>query len=285
MSILTLSKNILNAFENVQTELNKLCLHIHDELLLLPICVDDGKGNLSDKRDRLIYALKHVHHDDSLAAQETFSCPGAIACTNLTLGLIEAVNEAKDRFKEVIHKEKQCLGADPYKIIRDVFIQAGHSIVKLRQVERHIQFIDYHPRRISWTKARNGANVIITYQEAHNLLLDKIEEGEHIKIQLAKLDLLKKDDNLVRHRDISPYWIINVGGFKTRFGSNYQKIRGSLPLFYLYDEDLPVPLVILKDRKKSAKLGGNRVDKLIEDKPFLPSINAYRYIKQNATPT
>ena len=274
MSETTFSKKILTSFNFMHVTLNKLCLHIYDELCL-PLWIDNGSGALVEDRDRIIYALKHMVYDPHLTAQETFGCPGAIASTIETISLIQAVNKAKDAFKSVIHGIRQEFGSTSSKLIRDVLAQDGHGVVKLKEVYRHLHYIPFHPRRIGWTKARNGANVVISYQEALQRLL-KGGEGHHVNVQLAKLSLLNKSDKLVIHRDIRPYWVANVAHFKTSLGTSYEKIRTSLPLFYIHDSNLPMPNVSLSHGKLRTTV---RSDKLIEKEPFLSMISAYRYIK------
>ena len=48
-------------------------------------------------------------------------------------------------------------------------------------------------------------------------------QGEHINIQLAKLDLLNSENKLVKRRNMKPYWVVNITGYDIN-GTLHQKI-------------------------------------------------------------
>jgi len=129
---------------------------------------------------------------------------------------------------------------------------------------------------MAWTKAKNGSNVTVSKIQAKDLLLKK-GQGKHIELQLLQLNALKENDTLIIHRDIKPYWVVNVASFKNSEGRSItEKVRTSLPLFYIHDSEFPVPVVCFSHKADRDKTGF-RADKRLEDKPFLPSISAYRY--------
>lgn len=137
----------------------------------------------------------------------------------------------------------------------------------------------YHPRRIAWSKSKKCRHVIVSTNRAKELLLN-LGGGEHIDVQLSKLSILNESDKLVIYRPLKDYWGINISSFKDADGlSKVERIREeSLPLFYLHDKKLPLPMVCFS--KKINRSADHRSDKILEEVPFLKSIHAYRYRKK-----
>jgi hypothetical protein len=269
-------EEIVGAFEAFLFAIDKLCLHIIDDLKDYPIWVDNGHGEFVNDRDKVVYVLKHISPKLDLNPQETYSCPGAVGATYKTFELIQEVNIAKDNFRSNVQEYKDLFKPNPTRPARQIIAAAGYGGVKLLQVYRHIHFIDFHPRRIAWTKSKKSSNVIINKAQAEKLIY-KIGKGEHIDIQLAKLSLLKPDQQLVVYRPLRSFWGVNTSTFKDNDNySTFHRIREiSLPLFYLHESGLPTPLVCFSS--KSSRKVNVRMDKLAEDEPFLKSIHAYRY--------
>lgn len=274
---------IITAFEAVEKCLNALCLHIHDALQDYPLHVDKGNKELVSEPDLVIYALKHLKPTPGLSPQQTFACMGAVGCTVDTLTLIDTVNAAKDSFRRIIDTYLKQLSPTQRDtaIIRDILARHGHPSIKLKQVYRHIKYLNYHPRKISFTQVAHSTHKPVTRPMAEKLL-HEVGEGKHIEVQLAKISLLSPHDKLIIRRDIHDCWLINVATYKNNEGrSTFSKIWTSLPLFYVLDEQLPLPQIgFSKIYDKHKK--GPRADKMLEDKPFLTSISAYRY-KRNAS--
>jgi hypothetical protein len=269
-------KPVIEAFESVLHALNKLCLHIHDDLLDYPVRVDNGHQQFVHERDRVIYALKHLSPIMDLTPQETFACPGVVGATEETFSLIDIVNQEKDVFKKVVKNYLDIFKANPTKPVRHVLASAGYGGVKLKQIYRHIQHLNFHPRRVGWTKGKLNSSVIISKSQAIEMLR-KAGNGEHIEIQLAKVSLLSDKDKLVIYRQIKPGWIANASTFKNALGySQTYRIRTSLPLFYLHNNNEDFPNVSYS-KKTNRSESCERSDKQIQNIPFLKSISAYRY--------
>ena len=263
---------IISTYEAAANALSALCLHIRTELKNLPLWVIDGEVFNAD-RNKLIDALNNFGPTPGLMPQETFSCPGAVACTLKTLGLIEQVNTAKTAFKTQIALCKQQTRHDISKVIRHALAQAGYTAVKLKQVYRHIPFIAYHPRRIAWARGKHNSSQNLSKVEVEKRLI-KIGQGAHIDIQLAKLAMLDCATSLVIHRDIKACWMVNIATFKQEGHSLNEDIKTSLPVFYLHDEQLTEPTVCFS--VKNTRGSKARSDKKIEAVAFLPSLSAYR---------
>lgn len=266
---------VLESFEEIEHSLNRLCLHIHDEIAHLPIWISNGKS-FENNRDKLIYVLKHFGPTSGLSPQETYSCPGAVAGTAATLELVQQVNSAKDHFKSITEACRKEMGESSLRFVRETLSRAGYTPIKLKQVYRHIPNIDYHPRRIAWTQGKHSLSQKINKNQAKEMLL-KVGKGEHIDIQLSKLSLVDNKTTLVIYREIKSCWIANISTYKSGSRSLNKDIRTSLPIFYLINPELTDPEICFSS--KFPRKVKHRADKKVEDKVFLSSISAYRYLK------
>jgi hypothetical protein len=268
-------ENIISAFEGLLSALNSLCLHIHDDIRSFPVSIADNEGLFISDRDRVIYALKQFEPNVDLSPQETEPFPGAVGCTQKTFQLIDTVNAKKDALKLSAQAYKKKFKANPTKPVRDILLKNGFGSLRLKQVYRHIHYVNDHPERIAWTKVKAYMNIVITVQEAQEALL-KAGQGEHIDIQLAKLSMLRQNTKLVKRREIKPCCAVNLTSHDTNGKAHHQKITTALPVFYLFDADKEAPTVCFSE-KATRGAGSTRSDKKSEDQPFLKSINVYRY--------
>lgn len=275
MYVVEYFEQIIAAFEVLQESLNKLCLHVHDELRNYSSLMANGEGGFEESRDKLIYALKQFEPNLKLPPQATETFPGAIACTENTIHLVKSVNSAKDKLRKVCEAYKTLFKRNPTKPIRDVLLKNGFGLVSLKQVYRHIHYVPYHPIRIAWTRVKAYMNVIISVQEAREALLN-LGQGEHIDIQLKKLSLLSPDIKLVKQRKIKPCSAVNITAIDEIGRKQNQKITTGIPIFYLFDNSKENPFVCFS-AKATRGNSSTRSDKKIEADPFLKSINVYRY--------
>jgi hypothetical protein len=270
--------DIVAAFTNIEDALNQLCLHLHDDLAAYPVWVANGRGELVNDRDRIIYAWKHFKPVQGTKPQNTFACPGAVSGTLNTLKLVQIVNEAKDNLRVLVDAYMRHLDIQDTSIVRQLLASHGYPAIKLLQVYRHIKTITYHPRRIAFTQTRHNAHESITLQQARQRL-SEVGYGLHIDIQQTKLNLLSIPAKLAIHRELGPFWAVNVATFKDENGrSTTKKTMSSIPIVYIHNNSLPAPQVTFSKKRTQHKLEP-RCDKQIEDQPFLPSIQAYRYKK------
>lgn len=273
----TPQSDIIRAFRILHETLQDLSAHLQNDLSALPIWIATPEAtDFIPDRQQVIRALnKLTPAGDSLAPQETFSCPGAIAGTAETFGLITHVNQAKTTLKETLLACQKTLGHTVYKVTRDTLIAEGYGLVKLMQAYRHFHKIAYCPKRIAWSMGSNSTNVVITQAKARELLL-KTGQGEHIEIQLAKLNALGAHEKLAIQRSLKANWIVNITGQKIEGRSAFENLRTSLPVFYLHDPQLPLPDVCFSSPNVRSTTQP-RADKLLENEAFLPSIHAFRY--------
>ncbi len=256
--------------------LDKLCNHIQNDLQQYPVWIDNGQGQFIHNRKQAVSAIKHISPSMNLSPTETFVCPGVIGGTVKSFALIDKLNKSKDDFKQIVLKYNDLCKRNKTRPIRQILAIAGYGGVKLMQGYRHITYVDFHPRRIAWSKSKNASYKRISITDARNMLLE-VGKGKHIDIQLSKLGLMKPRQKLVIFRQTRDYWGINIATFKNQYGhsKNYRLRYESLPLFYLHDKKWPEPIVCYSNKIKSHI----RSDKKIEKTVFLKSIKAYRYIR------
>lgn len=266
---------IIQAFEKVVIELKRLCLHLYDDLMGLPIWIANT-GNQFENNRKGVFCLENFNPTSGLTSKETFSCPGVIAGTSETLKRLEVVHQSKDALKKVIADCKSALGNRAHRFVHDILARAGYPAIKLKQVYRHIYSINYHPDRIAWCKGKSSSHKVITQEEAKTLLAEA-GQGSHIDIQIDKLKTLKPGEKLVIRRPVRANWVVNVTA-TSEMGALHEDFRTSLPLIYLQDANKPPPIVCfstLSNRDETSI----RSDRKIELTPFLPSIKAYCYFK------
>ena len=251
--LIDFAPKFISCFTTLLQTLDKCNAHIQNELDELPLWVDNGAGDFVANRDKVIFALGNFGPTQGLSPQETFKCPGVVAGTQPTLKLINELNQIKTTFRELVRACQQSTQQDMSKFVRDTLAYAGYPGIKLKQVFRHIICINYHPRRIAWTKGKHTTSKQLSKQ-ASEKLLEKAGQGLHIDIQKLKLNGLPHQTKLIKHRDIKPGWVVNIGSFKENNCSAYEDIRTALPLFYLHDQQLPNPTVCFsKPRMKIVK--------------------------------
>jgi hypothetical protein len=268
--------DIISSFELLLKALDKLCEHVLNDLQQYPVWIDNGQGQFIHRRKQAVYAIKHISPCINLSPTETFVCPGVMGATVKTFALIDKLNKSKDDFKQTVLKYKDICKRNTTRPVREILAIAGYGGVKLMQVYRHITYVDFHPRRIAWSKSKNATYNRISITAARKMLL-KAGQGKHIDIQLSKLGLLKPHQKLVIFRQTRDYWGVNIATFKNQYGhsKNYRLRDESLPLFYLHDKKLSEPIVCYSNKIKS----NIRSDKKVEKNVFLKSIKAYRYIR------
>jgi hypothetical protein len=270
----------ITIFELLCQKITRLTHHLRQELNGLPLWVDNGEGGFIHDREKIIFALTHFASTPGLAPQETYRCPGVVAVTQDTLVLLKEVNKIKEAFRAQLkqyHKENEDKKIDAVTAwARHLLAKAGYPGLRLKQVMRNLPFIEYHPRRIAWVQGIHTASKRLSIEES-DALLRKVGQGKHIEIQRKKLQRLRRTTPLVKHRKIKSGWVVNISTFKQKNNrSAYESLRASLPIFYLHDPQLVSPLVCFSQTRSQRK---PRVDKSIEETPFLPSISVYRHKK------
>ncbi|HAF86957.1 MAG: hypothetical protein CMF38_00510 [Legionellaceae bacterium] len=275
MSVNIEHTDIIQLFRQFKHHLTQLNQHICHELNHLPKWIADTNfETLNYDEEHLLAALMQLAPQTEMP-QATYACPGAVGCTHDTMQLITQLNQTKSEFKALIQQFLRVHQYDDTKIIRDLLKKDGHGLIKLKHVYRHIKVIDYHPRRIALGQSRSSSHRVISIDDAINLL-NRTGQGAHIDIQIKQVQQLPMHSTLVILRKIPAHWVANISTFKDNAEgmSTTVKIKSSLPIFYIHDASLPMPVVEFAKKRSKEK---QRSDKKLEDEAFLPSISAYRY--------
>lgn len=264
---------IISCFQAILEQGEALSYHVLNELKHLPLWMSKNEL-LIEERSLFTEAILNFYKGGETSPQHTKSYQGALGCTEITFNLAVAFNRTKDKFKNAV---KAYLDEIKYKetdVIRQILKNAGYAGLKLKQVYRHLVLLDYHPRRISFSKIKHNANCFISKEEAL-AKLQKTGRGIHIQVQEDKLHK-SLEQGLVIHRETPSTWIANVSTFKNENNlSISKKIITSLPLLYLHEEGKPHPEVTYGNKQQKERK--QRSDKKIENEVFLRSIHAYRY--------
>lgn len=159
--------DIIEQFKNLLQEIDKLTLHIQKDLTTAPIWVNDPKqpDQFVPDYNLFIKALVDFYPGGLETPQHTKSFQGAIGGTLKTLALIKHVNDSKDKLKSVINEYLKEIKQRDTPIIHTILKNAGFPRLKLKQVYRHIPYIDYHPRRITFTQVKHNSHKIVTKEE------------------------------------------------------------------------------------------------------------------------
>jgi hypothetical protein len=270
------SLKVIEHFKALHYQLNELAEHISNDLASYPVWVMD-KGELTNNRNIAEKIFLEFSHHSNLG-QETLSCPGSIAGNLKTVDLVKNINEAKSVFQATCSFYLKMLDTRDTQPIRKLLGGIGYPDIKLRQIYRKINYINFHPRKISFTLSKHNSHRVVSKKEALDKL-NKLGQGSHIHWQC---DLIKKmdDEKIVIHDEIKPIWAVNLSTFKKEDGkSDFMKILTRLPIIYLHDFNLPPPQVNFS-RGYERKNNSPRADKKIETEPFLPSLRGYKYKKE-----
>lgn len=132
--LIDFAPQFISCFKSLLQTLDSCKSHIQTKLIELPLWVDNGADEFVNHRDKVIFALGNFSPTQGLSPQETFKCPGVVAGTKETLGLIDEVNQAKSTFKQLVRTCHQTMQHDITKFVRDTLAHAGYPGIKLKQV-------------------------------------------------------------------------------------------------------------------------------------------------------
>lgn len=266
---------MLEQFHQLLTHLQILKNHLMEEMADYPAWVGESDSFRKDKATAIVALTCFTY--ESPVPQNTFACPGAIAGNTHTLHLVNEVNHLKDSFKLAVNRYLSTYAKKDTSKIRHLLSKAGYPGIKLKQVYRHIHYVDFHPRRISFTQVKHNSNRKIDKLAAKEKL-NKVGQGINIEVQLQQLAKLQSN-TLIMHREVLAVWAANISTFKAESErSKTLKIITALPIIYRHDEIKDLPRVHYAKPYQKLK-SGPRVDKKIEEHPFLPSIHTYLYKK------
>ncbi len=295
MYIPMLQKDILDKFSCLNSYLIELnqCISIFDKnypAWLLPPKI--MKFETSDHR---IIASKFFQQIEFLNVQkpkEILIAPGIFACSKKTYNLIHKINEAKDNFKEAIIKFKK----ENLKIADADFTEQFEKLLKerpssvatnlkkmglarlhLKQCYRKIPILNSRPKKVSWTWANTRSIKKIDIETARKMLL-KHKQDEGILHQLNKLSMLDPSEKLAIVQELAPHLRANIVTTSADETNRFM-LKGTVPIFYLNEECLPLPAYHPPSEKKGKDTNRQvRNDIKLDPVPFLPAIRAHKYL-------
>ncbi|HIF0232811.1 TPA: hypothetical protein ACXYK5_002739 [Legionella pneumophila] len=196
---------------------------------------------------------------------------GVVGGTERLIRQLRDLNAAKAVFREAIRAYKVAHQLQRTVRVHQVLQEAGFAPLHLNAVTRELQFLDFTPRWVHYSRVRHSARQKITKAQAHARLA-ALTPGPAVATQIDQLRFADRD--LVIHRDLA-VWVVNAVGF-AEGGHPAPRVRRftSLPLVYLHEAGYPNPEVGYSVPRKARK---PRADKRTEDDVFLSSLHAYRY--------
>lgn len=247
----------------------------------------------TDDRHHIFNLIQQCEYLDHQQPRDILVGAGLVAASPTTLQAITNLNHAKDNFKTAILslKAAKIPTSDPYltehfeqtldkrlATTRQSLRRMGLSRLHLKQCYRKIPILP-RPLRVSWTWANTKAITRITVEQAEALLLKQGNDASII-IQLNKLRNLNLDTPLAVVQELAPHLRANIvlptdTGETTRI-----MVKGTVPLFYPYEETLPLPLLRPPGQKQGKKAERPiRSDVKLDPEPFLPAIHVHRYLR------
>ena len=246
-----------------------------------------GMPLLTD-RARAYAIISALEYHDEQAPKEILICPGIIAASDHTLTMIEALNDAKDQFKQTMLMLKQAkikLNTAEFKHAFEETLskrtapttqalkRTGLQRLHLKQCYRRIPILPEAPKKVSWTWAHTRAIRKINKISARQLL-EKKGQDPGILQQLNKLEYLSHDEPIAIIQELAPHLRANI----VFHNQERMMIKGPVPIFFPGNAAQmpyfkPPPEKKLKDKNR-----GVRTDLQIDPESFLPAIHAHRYL-------
>lgn len=294
----TLQINIIEKFYELQASLLELEKYVCNTDKNLPAWLLPPKLMSHVSYNHRMCAskfFKQLEFLDDQNPKEILIAPGIFACSTLTYTLIHKINKIKEEFKQSILnlKKEKVKTSDPFLVekfeqilqskksdIRINLKKMGLARLHLKQCYRKFPILNSRPKKVSWTWANTRSIKKIDIETARNMLL-KHKQDEGIIYQLSKLASLNANEKLAIVQELAPHLRANIvmkeGNADKRF-----MLKGTVPIFYLDDEGLPLPEYIPPSNKKGKDSARQiRNDIKLDPTPFLPAIRAHKYLSKS----
>lgn len=202
---------------------------------------------------------------------------GVVVVSSAVIDQIHLVNHYKNCIKATLesipNQRIYCEDSNrKIPVIKYIIKDIGRARIHWKQVKRHLHVIDKMPAKISFSKSNSPRVYRINVKRAKEML-GGMAYVPVIKEQLNLLAALPDDMPIARLK--SQHKLIANIAWNIEY--EMQK-NASLPLFIPghVGQKLPVILADKLEKPKSLKRA-RRSDRKIQEDPFLPSINGYRY--------
>lgn len=246
----------------------------------------------STTRQQACTLLGQLEYLDLQQPREILVGAGIIAASQPTITAIQALNEAKNNFKQAMLKLRAAKIATSHDLLTDNFekllmervpdlkaamSRMGLARLHLKQCYRKIPFFLHRPNKISWTWANTRSIKKITVAEAEQLLL-KHSRDAGIERQIKLLQGIDSHEKLAIIQDLAPHLRANLV-FPDSDGIKRIMVKGPVPIFYLQTHNEPLPdFTPVGEKRGKDKARVIRKDVKINPECFLPALRAHRYL-------
>lgn len=214
--------------------------------------------------------------------QKAYMCvrvAGAIASSQKTIDIANAVNQEKTKLKELIQQLAET------SVIRTPMAHKVLPRVMLLQAYRHIPIFSDQANRVSLVWASTSAIKKIEKEKILKSLanekldppkgVDAATWGECIDKESQKVSSLTRDNEFAIKKPIQPHPRANIA-FHNASGELMNKMIGAhTPILYLHSKKVPIISGLSSYDIKNAR--NTRKGKEIDGTPIVKRINLYRY--------
>jgi len=246
--------DVINAFTNLNRTIAASCEHIQTLDRSLPAWLQPpAKLNLAPNayRDNACALIRQVEYLNNQEPREILVGAGIMAASAETISMLDELNTAKESFKKAMLTMKSAKVSPSHEYLSKNFEELlpqrepgvaqnmsrmGLSRLHLKQCYRRIPLLKHRPKKISWTWANTRSIKKITVEQAEQMLLKHtLDSG--IEMQLKLLQGISPSEPLAIVQELAPHLRANI----VMPDGNRVMVKGPVPIFYLQDEDLPLP--------------------------------------------
>lgn len=280
----------VEAFNQMVAETKSLVADI--EVLDCEVYLPDFNPPVNGKVPSTIAeTLLSLWHDSDGDGRSTLVFQGLVVAPQPVLDQVRAVNDAKARFHKLmgdVIKSKQETPNEVRQVIsqhlaadREMLKYTGLARLNLNHCYRVIPYIERPILKagFSWSHGELSINRITPEDAVKELMNLNRDMPTHIAIQIERASALPPGTHLAKvqvntHRLKSNVVMEDVGPDGDRTFTR-KTIRTSLPLFVLRGS--ATPEIVFRERPEQKPERLSRLDRKIEEEPFLPSIRAHLY--------
>lgn len=281
---------LLAGFETLLARLDAFCTMVRQDSVL-PVWVSRTEAELVeslDMRFKAIQLYRALWYEDSQDGRETWTCPGIVGASPVTLAAAHACNAAKDEFKAAVLALKvldrvEIGGAMAdlhrrWETVAQAMRRMGAARLNLKQAYRHIPLLERRPLKVGFTWSKQGRVIQRTSVATARRLLEQRVETPQIRLELQRLAEIGSEEPLACVRRVCPHLRANIVFAESEHAEVSRRLMQTpLPVLVPLSlgERLPEFVAVLPDPPVGVRL--RRADVQIEDEPFLASIRVYRY--------
>ncbi len=244
-----------------------------------------------------LFAATQIQQCEYLTDQdpkETLLCVGYLGASARTIAAVQAVNDAKQRFKTDMlalraakislkdtwlteNFEGLLLERSPE--LREAMRKMGLARLHLKQCYRPIPLLGKVPTKIRFTWAHTRAILRVSVEQAI-ALLRKRGQDYGIEQQILQCGHLQPSEPLAIIQELAPHLRANLIFGSKETGIERRMIKAPLPIFFPADERT-VPPNCKPPKEKTGKDSTREIrsDTKINPEVFLPAIRAHRYFR------